>query len=389
MPRQPRDPLATATTEGHSTDVSTVNPTLQSGSPPSGPPPPSSRPGRLWPIILSVIVVLLALAAFVAHSVALDEYVLSPGLAQSVGPLVSVPAGSRHAPVGQILLTDVYVTRVTALDWLFYELDPNDRVYTTTELFGAPAPQAVINREEALQMVSSSELARVVALRRLGFSVPERSGAIIVQIAPRSAAAGLGDLAPGDAVLAVDGAPTATTRAAVGAIHAAHPGQRITLTVQHVDGTRTTDSLVLGHSPTQPDQAYAGVGIVDGPYFVLPFRVGIDADGIGGPSAGLAFTLGIINQLTSGTLTGGHRVAATGTVDLEGRVGTVGGVPQKTIAVRQAGATVFLVPPGNYQDALSKAGGHLDVIPVATVDQALTALERIGGHVPPLAPMGA
>ena len=88
--------------------------------------------------------------------------------------------------------------------------------------------------------------------------------------------------------------------------------------------------------------------------FTYPFPVTIDVTNIGGPSAGLAMTLGVIDALTSGSLTGGHTVAATGTMDSQGNVGDVGGVAQKTVAVENAGASIFLVPPQEYKAAMSK-----------------------------------
>ena len=90
--------------------------------------------------------------------------------------------------------------------------------------------------------------------------------------------------------------------------------------------------------------------------YTFPFQCHINVGGIGGPSAGLALTLGLIDLLSNGDLTGGHRVAATGTINLDGTVGDVGGVAQKTVAVRKAGAQVFFVPPQELQDAQSEAG---------------------------------
>src|ERR1019366_8350476 len=103
---------------------------------------------------------------------------------------------------------------------------------------------------------------------------------------------------------------------------------------------------------------------------------------IGGPSAGLSMTLGIIDKLSGGDLTGTRIVAATGPIDAAGNVGDVGGVPQKTIAVERAGATVFFVPPQEYKNALSKDTPQLHVYAVSTLDQALRILKRLGGKIP-------
>ena len=114
--------------------------------------------------------------------------------------------------------------------------------------------------------------------------------------------------------------------------------------------------------------------------YAYPFPVSINVIDIGGPSAGLAMTLGVIDTLSGGKLTGGHTVAATGTMDSLGNVGDVGGVAQKTIAVENAGATIFLVPPGEYKDAKSKQRPGLKIYAVSTLDQALKVLPDHGGH---------
>jgi Lon-like protease len=115
--------------------------------------------------------------------------------------------------------------------------------------------------------------------------------------------------------------------------------------------------------------------------FTLPFNVNIDVGDIGGPSAGLALTLGLLGILSGADLTGGHRVAATGTINLDGTVGDVGGVAQKTVAVRKAGAQVFFVPPQELKTAQSEAGS-MKVDAVSTLQQALSDLQALGGHLP-------
>ena len=126
-----------------------------------------------------------------------------------------------------------------------------------------------------------------------------------------------------------------------------------------------------------------GIDSEDQVDYTYPFPVKIDVTNIGGPSAGLAMTLGVIDALTNGSVTGGHTVAATGTIDAQGDVGDVGGVAQKTVAVENAGATIFLVPPQEYKAALSKVRPGLHVYAVSTLDQALAVLEAHGGKVPP------
>lgn len=337
---------------------------------------------RRWPFRVLVLLVVLAIGALVANSITLQQYALSPGLAQPVGPMISVPGRAAPRASGSVYLTDVYVTQVKALLWPYYELNGNDAVYPASALFGSGTSSAQIQEQEQLQMVASSETARVVALRRLGFTVPERTGTIVLQVVPGSPASHLANLQPGDAILALDGHRVPTPSSLTTLLGSYRPGQRVDLTVQHADGVLgSRESLTLGHDPQDRSKAFVGVQVATGPYFVLPLRVDINSDGIGGPSAGLAYTLGLLDRLTGGDLTGGVRVAATGTIALSGAVGAVGGVPQKTIAVEHAGATVFIVPKANYRDALSRAGPGLKVVPVSTLAQALGALKRLGGNV--------
>jgi PDZ domain-containing protein len=133
---------------------------------------------------------------------------------------------------------------------------------------------------------------------------------------------------------------------------------------------------------TGPQHSVIGVAVGQQVDYSFPFPVSVDTADIGGPSAGLAMTLGIMDRLSSGSLTGPHPVAATGEITPQGDVEAVGGVPQKTIAVERAGAVVFMVPPANFADALSKQNSSLHVCRVADLGQALGVLARYGGDVP-------
>jgi PDZ domain-containing protein len=138
----------------------------------------------------------------------------------------------------------------------------------------------------------------------------------------------------------------------------------------------------VGCGPPVKPTAFLGIDPVTKENWQFPVNVTVHTQNIGGPSAGLAMTLGIIDKLSSGRLTGHHVVAATGTMDPAGNVGDVGGVAQKTVAVEQAGATVFFVPPGELKAAKSKATPQLHVYPVNNLDQVLQILKQLGGSVP-------
>src|SRR3546814_8807689 len=118
------------------------------------------------------------------------------------------------------------------------------------------------------------------------------------------------------------------------------------------------------------------VGITSGPSFFFPFQVAVNIDPrIGGPSAGLIFSLAIFDTLTKGSLTGGHRIAGTGTIDADGKIGPIGGIQQKIPAARKAGSELFLVPPDNCEEALGGANGDMRLVRADTLESARTAIE--------------
>jgi PDZ domain-containing protein len=191
-------------------------------------------------------------------------------------------------------------------------------------------------------------------------------------------------------VVAVNGRPIRTSTDLSNAIRAGAPGETVTITVQRPgsDGQLQAETLTarLAAPPTAPgsppaNQAFLGVLSRTRTTYTLPFEVSTQVGDIGGPSAGLALTLAILDILSGGDLTGGHAVAATGTIELDGTVGDVGGVAQKAVAVRRAGAKVFFVPADQLKDAQGEAGA-LKLYPVKTLQQALDDLQALGGQVP-------
>jgi PDZ domain-containing protein len=145
--------------------------------------------------------------------------------------------------------------------------------------------------------------------------------------------------------------------------------------------------VVLSASPDDPDRTIVGFRPFDTRAIMLPFEVDIETNDIGGPSAGLAFTLALIDELSPGDMTGGRNIAVTGTISLDGSVGAIGGLPQKVSAVHQNGIDVFLVPASQVEledpeqrQRLDDAGkGEVEIIPVATLDEALDVLVELGG----------
>ncbi len=151
-------------------------------------------------------------------------------------------------------------------------------------------------------------------------------------------------------------------------------------------GTPPKGLVETGCGPPSKPTAFLGIDPETQLDWHFPIDVTVHTSDIGGPSAGLAMTLGIMDKLTNGRLTGDRVVAATGTMDQHGNIGDVGGVAEKTIAVERAGATVFFVPPQELGAAESKATPQLHVYAVSNLDQVLRILEKLGGHVPATTP---
>jgi PDZ domain-containing protein len=351
------------------------------------PPPPPPRPRRRrWVSIPVAIIIVLVVAIVVASRVNLNYYAVQPGTAQSVQQFITVPADRAHHVAHPVKLTDVELSRVSALTYLYFKFDSNTDLQPLESVTGG-TPPAQLDAQGNLEMSQAEAQAKAAALRRLGYTVPALpAGAVTFAVWNGTPASGV--LHVGDVITAVNGTPTLTANALTTALKKYPSGQTITFSVEKGGSGKpqpvpitlqaTTVNLGDGHST----HVTLGIETEDQVDYSFPFPVSINVTNIGGPSAGLAMTLGVIDTLSGGNLTGNRTVAATGTMDDQGKVGDVGGVPQKTIAVERAGATIFLVPPEEYKAALSKKTPGLQIFAVSTLNQALQVLASHGGHVP-------
>jgi PDZ domain-containing protein len=333
-------------------------------------------PRWVW---LVVPISLLSLVAVIAAFVGLPYYTIAPGSARSVAGLVKVDGAQTYPPQGKVLFTTVSVGPVRnvyqAVDgWL----DPSVDVISKDRITGGKSTRQY--QQESLQdMVDSKQEAEVVALRKLGYNVAEHGqGAVVVAVRP-DLNPGAKALAVGDVVVAVDGAPVALASDLVGIIQRHKPGDQLRLSVRSGDLTSPPHDVTVGVGRRKDGTPLLGVNLATlHAGFDFPLKVDIDSGDVGGPSAGLAFTLALLDVLTPGELTGGVPVAATGTIDSDGVVGPIGGMAQKVVTVRRAGAKVFLVPSEEYAEAKAHAGS-LRIEKVHTIDDALAALSRIKG----------
>jgi len=355
---------------------------------PSVPPTPAPPERPRWrTLALGAVgsLIAVAVAVLIAASLIPVPYViLAPGQTFVATKLITVPSTVPTYPSqGEIRFVTVSErVQPTLLEKLQAEHDSDDQVLTEREVFGDQTKQQNDTTNQ-VAMTSSKDTAALVALRKLGFDVA--ADVVITDVVSGAPAAAVAK--PGDIIAAIDGTAITSTENLRAVLGAHQPGDQATVTLTTA-GTDHTETVTLGDNPQNPGHAFLGVGLAEQAKS-LPFAVNIDTSQVGGPSAGLAFTLAILDVLTPGEITGGEPVAVTGTIDSAGNVGAIGGIEQKVVTVEQAGVKVFLVPADdrcgaggscNYTDAKRKAGDKLQVIPVANVDDALKALSSLGGN---------
>jgi Lon-like protease len=323
--------------------------------------------------VVGAVVVLLAVTIVILFSIPSGQYILLPDTAHPVAPLVQVQ-GARPAKSGTLYFVDVIERRASELEALFPWLRP----HASLEPVGAIVPPCATAGQEVtaeLQaMAFSQRVAAAVALRRLGYHVVVKpTGVVVSQLISGTDAPC--NLQPMDVIVSVDGAPTATIGALRTALARVRPRDVVVLRVRRGSRTLTVHIRTIP-TPGDPSRALVGFAPEQAATIKLPIHVAIDTSGIGGPSAGLAFALEVMQKLGRNVLHG-HRVAATGEMELNGAVAPIGGVKQKTYGVRQAGADVFLVPAGDNAQVARRYAGPIRIIPVRTLGQALHALATL------------
>lgn len=349
-----------------------------------------------------LVVVLIALVTLGRWQT--NEYALTPGDATPVAPLVKIHGVATNPHVDTIMLTDVYLTRLTVWQWVTMHLQSHVQFVSAGQLLEPGIPSDELDAQGFLEMSDAKQGAEVAAFRALGWKVPTTAvGAVVTGVVAGSPARSA-NLNVGDEVISVNGKRVTSSCQMVSAVHALATGTALTLRVKHVkiSGTgvlrygstgvvHVTTAAVPGALASSgcpgvsgPDRSWLGISLENGYGYTLPAKVTINTADIGGPSAGLAMTLTLISKLIHGSLTGNHVVAATGTVDFAGQVGAVGGVEEKAVAVHRAGAKYFIVPDSGGDVAAARAAHQpgLTILPVNTLNQALRDLRRLGGVAP-------
>lgn len=354
-------------------------------------PPAPPRPGRIrlrWhPVwkVLGALLLLTALLVGAAGIVRAPYVVYAPGSATPTEPAISAPGTETFTTDGSVLFLTVSLRgasrRMGYAEAIWGWLQADQDVYPRDLVLGGQTGQE--NREASVQeMALSQEVAAKVALEHLGYDVPtEGTGTVIGRPIPDTPAAEV--LEPLDVITAVEGEPTPTDAALREVLAEHEPGDTVEVTLERGDDAEElTVDVEMVADPDDADRALLGVmqAFTRDLRYVLPFPVQIDTNDVGGPSAGLALTLGILDVLTEGSLTGGHDIAVTGTIEPDGTVGEVGGVAQKAVVANGTDAELLLVPAAEAEQARSFAADDVQVVGVENLDDALEALAAIGGN---------
>ncbi|MBT9281506.1 MAG: PDZ domain-containing protein [Hydrogenibacillus schlegelii] len=336
------------------------------------------------PDVRPVLRLILALAVGGAAALwPLPYFILLPGSAIPLDEAVHVE-DAYHDEVGTFYLTTVRADRATLIRLAAAAFRPAREIVRMDDLlFPHEDVDHYFSRQQAVMEAAEKE-ALIVAFRKAGVPIAvENRGALVTGVVPGSPADGV--LNAGDVITAVDGVPTPTAEDLLRRLASRDAGTPVRLRILR-EGRPLERTVRL--APFPGSRGRPGLGLIQ-PLTAREVRpslaVTIDLEPIGGPSAGLMLTLALINRLVPGDLTHGHRIAGTGTIDLDGRVGRVGGVSLKVLAAAAAGADVFFVPDdppeagrtSNVEEARrtnERFRLGLTIVPVRTVDDALQYL---------------
>lgn len=337
--------------------------------------------------LLAIVVITLGLV------IRLPYYVLSPGSSRPTESLISVSGAPTYETNGAVDFLTVSLRQATPVEALAAWVNPDLDLAPEEDILGKQTPDQ--NRDLNLRMMSDSkDAAQYQALKRLGYDIESNgTGAVIASVVESGPSANV--LVPGDVIVRANGQQISFSQQLINVVSGTAPGTTLTLAVEpfdsKMDGARPAREVqvALGARESDSSKGFLGVSTFTRDLsFKFPVQISIDSGQVGGPSAGLAFTLGILDVMTPGSLTGGLKISTTGTMAIDGTVGPIGGIHQKVMASRRAGVQLMLVPASEIDEA-RKYAGDLRIEPVETLDQALEILTTVGGGNSVLPPVGS
>ena len=346
--------------------------------PGGAPPAPRERLEQRSAVLLVAGVLTVLLAAAVAL-LPVPYAVFSPGpVLNTLGThegkrLIAISGRKTYPTSGQLDMTTVSLAggpgrSVTLVQTLVGWVDRDLAVVPEESVFPPGQTAEESEAQDKLQMISSQESATVAALTTLDIPVPATLA--VAGVDPKAPAAA--SLADGDVLVQVQGRRITGLTQLRQVLQTVRPGEDASIVVR-----RGKEQRAVTTRTTRGEDGRTLLGVFLDPSFTFPFKVDIEIENVVGPSAGMMFALGIVDLLTPGVLTGGKKVAGTGTIDADGVVGPIGGIQQKLIGARRAGAEFFLAPAGNCAEVAGHVPDGLTVVRVATLDEARDAVQAI------------
>ncbi|MDY3128124.1 MAG: PDZ domain-containing protein [Corynebacterium sp.] len=348
---------------------------------------------RLKTLALGLIpTIALGVAISIDRIPGTDMSLTVPYAAQGPGPTVDTLSavdgkdvveidGARTYPTsGHLNMTTVAVrTNMTLSQAIARWLTTDDTIVPLETVIPTGSTDEEVSQRNHQAFVQSEAAATVSAMNYLNIAVE----VVVDSVLDESAAAG--EVEPGDVIAAINGTAVSKPGEAQKLVRALAPGDTVTLSL--VRGGKDIDKdIVLGQHPEDSALPLLGVTMTSQPADGMD--VSYNLQDIGGPSAGMMFSLAVIDKLTADDLTGGHFVAGTGTIGEDGAVGPIGGIKHKVRAARDAGAELFLAPIANCSEAMTGKPGNMQVAAVGTLSDAIAAIDafRTGTEFPTCTP---
>ncbi|MEV6968974.1 PDZ domain-containing protein [Hamadaea sp. NPDC051192] len=326
---------------------------------------------RGWTVVAGAV--LAALLVFLIGQAPVKYVILGPGPTfNTLGSydkkqVIQVTGTSTSTSTGQLRMVTVNVTDdIDLLSAIKAWFDPQEKVVPRELVYPPDQSNEQVEQENKEAFQESQSSAETAALRELGYPVQ----VTVKEVASDGASAG--KLAAGDVVQTVDGQQVTSTQKLQELVRAKPVGTELTVVRKRGDATETVKITTKAGDDGTPR-----IGVSAENKQPHPFDITYHLENVGGPSAGLMFALGTIDTLNTEDLTGGKVIAGTGTIDDEGNVGVIGGIAQKLVGAKDDGATFFLTPAGNCEEAQANAVKGLKLVKVETLDGALQALSDI------------
>ncbi|WP_096199241.1 SepM family pheromone-processing serine protease [Bacillus sp. FJAT-45350] len=335
-------------------------------------------PRKRWFILVAVLLFL--------HFYQLPYFYTEPGDSRILAAYVEVEDG--YEDQGSFMLTTVKMGKANTFFYVWSQFSDFRLLIPEDHMIGPDETDDDYFHRQRMMMTSSQEAAKIIAYKKAGKTVMfDHRGVLVMSFIDGMPAAKI--LQPEDRIIAVEGVPITTVTELNQRVGHKEAGEEVMLTVDR-DGEELQLSVPIAQFPDElgGEDGRAGLGIMypvaDRDVTYEP-NVSIDTEKIGGPSAGLMFSLEVYNRLVEEDITKGYQIAGTGTIDEDGYVGRIGGVKQKVVAAHNASVDIFFAPKeegredSNYVDALKAAeqiGTSMKIVGVNTFDEALAYLEK-------------